>query len=71
MYIESTKLRILEWKAKFNETIDWKNVTYIHFNDDKKEVGSKVDKHADLWFETIDNIWLKEIAKLQNLIKYH
>lgn len=63
-YDLSTKEGVLNWKAEFDKNIGWENVVCIHFNDDKKEAASRVDRHADLGYGTIGIDGLKEIAKL-------
>lgn len=63
-YDLSTKEGVMSWKAEFDKYIGWENVSCIHFNDDKKEAASRVDRHADLGYGTIGEVGLKEIAKL-------
>lgn len=43
--------------------IGWKNIGLIHLNDSKNELGSKIDRHADIGFGQIPLERLKNITK--------
>lgn len=63
-YDLSTKVGVENWKDEFNRLIGWDKVVCIHFNDAKKDAGSRVDRHADLGFGTIGIDGLKEVARI-------
>ena len=53
---------VAEWKNSFDKLIGWEKVVCIHFNDAKKELASRVDRHQDIGFGFIGNEGLKEVA---------
>ncbi len=53
---------VKEWQATFDKLIGWEKVVCIHFNDAKKELASRVDRHQDIGFGFIGNDGLKEVA---------
>ncbi len=63
-YDLSNKEGVLNWQKTFNTLIGWNKVVCIHFNDAKKELGSRVDRHQDIGFGFIGSAGLKEVAKL-------
>lgn len=63
-YDLSTKKTVKETFNKFNKTIGLNKIALIHFNDSKKELGSKVDRHANLGDGLINKEGLKEIIKI-------
>jgi len=63
-YDLSTKKGVDDWYNKFDELIGWDKVVCIHFNDCKREVGSRVDRHEDLGFGTIGEVGLREVVSL-------
>ncbi len=59
-----TKEGVISWKDEFDKLIGWEKVVCIHFNDAKKEFGSRVDRHHDIGFGFIGEEGLKEVAKI-------
>lgn len=59
-----TKEGVDNWKNEFDKNIGWDKVVCIHFNDAKKDFGTRVDRHDDLGFGFIGNDGLKEVAKI-------
>ncbi len=63
-YDLKTKEGVLNWQQEFDNNIGWEKVVCIHFNDAKKELGSRVDRHQDIGFGFIGEEGLKEVAKI-------
>lgn len=63
-YDLSNKKGIKKWKEEFDKLIGWEKVICVHFNDSKKGLGSRVDRHASLLEGKIGKEGLKEVAKL-------
>jgi len=61
-YDLSTKSGVNFWYSEFDRLIGWNKVKCIHFNDAKKELGSRVDRHQDIGFGFIGVEGLKEVA---------
>lgn len=61
---------VLGFIKEIEENIEIKNISCIHFNDSKKPVGSKVDRHQDIGEGEIGieglKIFYKELSKKSN-----
>lgn len=55
---------IKEWFETFDSLIGWNKVICIHFNDAKRECGSRVDRHQDIGKGFIGESGLKQVAQL-------
>ena len=62
-YDLSTEQNVQKYFTDFNQVIGLKNLACIHFNDSKKECGSKVDRHDNLGEGKIGLPGLTAIAK--------
>ena len=61
-----TKESILKFQKIFDKLIGWEKIICMHFNDTKKDLGSRVDRHQDIGHGFIGEEGLKEIAILAN-----
>lgn len=55
---------VKNWFEIFDEYFGWDKVVCIHFNDAKKECGSRVDRHQDIGKGFIGENGLKQVAQL-------
>ncbi|MCB9362713.1 deoxyribonuclease IV [Candidatus Woesearchaeota archaeon] len=53
-----------DWKQRFDQLIGWDRVICIHFNDAKRELGSRVDRHEDIGRGWIGKKGCAAIARL-------
>jgi deoxyribonuclease-4 len=58
-----TKKAVQETFRQWNKTIGTDKIACIHFNDSKKDLGFKVDRHELLGEGTIGKVGLTEVAK--------
>ena len=63
-YDLSTIEGVKEWEQSFDKNIGWNKVVCIHFNDSKKELNSRVDRHQDIGHGTIGELGLSEVARI-------
>lgn len=63
-YNLSTKKAVKETFQEFNKIVGINKIALIHFNDSKKKLGSKVDRHENLGKGLINKVGLKEIIKI-------
>ena len=63
-YDFSTKIGVDNFYAEFESKIGWNKLVCIHFNDSKKILGSKVDRHADIGYGEIGKEGLIEFTRI-------
>lgn len=63
-YDLSNKKGVVNWYKEFDKFFGWDKVVCIHFNDAKKELGSRVDRHQDIGYGFVGENGLKEVAKI-------
>lgn len=59
-----TKKGVRDFFSEFENRMGKKKISCIHFNDSKTELGSRIDRHADLLWGKIGEEGLREVAIL-------